>query len=293
MSPDPQDASVEASPAPSGGPPESPRRSLSNLLRWLVGRHWTWIDAHATLPPGRVSAAARVTIVYAVGALSLTLISYGVLRGDVQGAVGRAMLRLVGALAPGAERSIGPYRKLAEHLVWSLGCFTFYFLLPALVTRRVLGHRLRDYGLSGRGYWRHLPIYVGLFLPVGLLVLAVASSPDFQRQYPFYHHPVGVWDLALWEVFYALQFFSLEFFFRGFLLHGVKDRLGRYAIFAMVVPYVMIHFRKPLYETLGAVLAGTALGTLSLRTGSIWGGVTIHVAVAVSMDLAALAMRPS
>ncbi len=59
----------------------------------------------------------------------------------------------------------------------------------------------------------------------------------------------------------------------------------------MVVPYVMIHFRKPMFETVGAVIAGSVLGVLSLRTGSIWGGFLIHIAVAISMDVAAMAIR--
>ena len=40
------------------------------------------------------------------------------------------------------------------------------------------------------------------------------------------------------------------------------------------------------------MIAGSALGVLSLRTRTIMGGFTIHVAVAISMDIAALAMRP-
>ena len=64
--------------------------------------------------------------------------------------------------------------------------------------------------------------------------------------------------------------------------------VGVYSVFAMAVPYCMIHFNKPLAEVLGAILAGTILGTLSLRTRSIWCGVLIHVTVAVSMDLLSL-----
>jgi membrane protease YdiL (CAAX protease family) len=52
----------------------------------------------------------------------------------------------------------------------------------------------------------------------------------------------------------------------------------------MLLPYVMIHFTKPILEALGAVFAGTVLALMSLRTRSIWGGVTIHVAVAWTMD---------
>jgi membrane protease YdiL (CAAX protease family) len=50
----------------------------------------------------------------------------------------------------------------------------------------------------------------------------------------------------------------------------------------------MIHFSKPLAECLGSILAGIALGTVALRTGSIWGGVLVHCLVAWSMDLLAL-----
>ena len=40
--------------------------------------------------------------------------------------------------------------------------------------------------------------------------------------------------------------------------------------------------------TLAAILAGVVLGTLALRTRSIWAGFLIHVSVAISMDIAAL-----
>jgi membrane protease YdiL (CAAX protease family) len=59
-------------------------------------------------------------------------------------------------------------------------------------------------------------------------------------------------------------------------------------VLAMVVPYCMIHFGKPWAEALAAIIAGVVLGTLALKTRSIWSGFLIHVTVAVSMDLAAL-----
>ena len=96
----------------------------------------------------------------------------------------------------------------------------------------------------------------------------------------------------MWELLYAAQFLSLEFFFRGFLLHGLRRALGANAIFVMLVPYCMIHYGKPMPETIGAIGAGLILGTLAMRTRSIWGGVMIHVGVAVSMDMLALGYCP-
>jgi membrane protease YdiL (CAAX protease family) len=59
------------------------------------------------------------------------------------------------------------------------------------------------------------------------------------------------------------------------------------------VPYCMIHYGKPMTETIGAIFAGVILGTLAMRTRSIWGGVLIHVGVAWTMDLLAIAQCPS
>jgi uncharacterized protein len=264
---------------------------IRKLWNQLLSEPLQWIDDNRELPPSRLSPDARCTVVYLVSALVLTMLSYSVLSRDVQTGVSQMALDALGSLAPELRETIRPSDRLGRNICWSLGCFTFYFLLPAIVVRRVFGHRLRDYGLSTENFFRHLWIYLVMFIPVGCLVWIVASNPDFQRQYPFYKNPQGLLDFAIWEFFYALQFFSLEFFFRGFMLHGAKERLGRFAIFAMVVPYTMIHFRKPLYETIGAVIAGSALGVLSLRTRSVLGGFVIHVAVAISMDVAAVLMR--
>jgi membrane protease YdiL (CAAX protease family) len=84
------------------------------------------------------------------------------------------------------------------------------------------------------------------------------------------------------------SFFSLEFFFRGFVLQTLKYSLGSMAVPVMVIPYTMIHFSKPLPECIGAIIAGLVLGFLSLKTNRIWGGVLLHVAVAISMDVLAL-----
>jgi membrane protease YdiL (CAAX protease family) len=249
------------------------------------------IDDNAQVPPGPVLPETRCATVYIVSALCLCLLSYFVLSRALQASTRAVILEWLEHFAPALRADLVPYERLVEHSVWAVGCFVCYFVIPALVVRGVFRHRLADYGLTSQGLRQHLWVYVAMFAPVGVMVLLLADDPSFQHQYPFYRQPRGVSDFMIWECFYALQFFSLEFFFRGFMLHGVKDRLGRYAIFAMVIPYMMIHFQKPLLETLGAVIAGTILGVLSLRTGSIWGGVMIHVAVALSMDIAAYSIR--
>ena len=67
--------------------------------------------------------------------------------------------------------------------------------------------------------------------------------------------------------------------------------IGSLAVFVMVVPYSMIHLSKPLAECLGSILTGIVLGTVALRTKSIFGGVAVHCMVAWGMDLSALAQK--
>ncbi len=263
---------------------------ITDRLRSLVVETLDAVDA-STLPPGRISPRARTLTVFAIGALVLIAMSYGVLNADAQNAMATAIIDLARAISTDLGDALAPYRNLLRVAMWTTGALTFYFVIPAIVIRSVFGHRLRDYGLSLDGFGRHLKVYLLFFIPVATLVFVVAKAPDFQAKYPLYKGHIGLADLLVWELLYGLQFFALEFFFRGFLIHGVKDRAGALGVLAMVMPYVMIHFSKPLYETLGAVIAGTILGLLSLRTGSIAGGVLIHAGVAWTMDFAALMHR--
>lgn len=173
---------------------------------------------------------------------------------------------------------------------WSAFRVLGYFVVPVLLIKLVFKERLRDHGLETRGFLDHVWIYALSYTVVLLCVVLVSRHDEhFQTYYPFYHRANRSWlDFWAWELLYAAQFFSLEFFFRGFWLRAMKPSMGSQAIFAMVVPYCMIHFGKPFLETLAAIIAGLVLGTLSMKTRSIWSGFLIHVSVAVSMDMAAL-----
>lgn len=186
----------------------------------------------------------------------------------------------------------GDLAELYRLAYWALSTFFWYFLVPATFVKFGLKGKLTDYGMSLKGTLSHAWIYLVLYLAVLPFVVIVAFTPEFQKTYPFYSGAgASVGNLVRWEFLYALQFLSLEFFYRGFLIHALKPRFGFYAVFVSVIPYCMIHFGKPLPETLGAVIAGIALGTLSLFTRNIWGGVAIHVGVAVTMDVLSLFLQ--
>jgi membrane protease YdiL (CAAX protease family) len=181
------------------------------------------------------------------------------------------------------------YWELKGYVWWSGWRVAGYLILPMLVLLCMPGERIRDYHVSLRGFVKHLWIYVVLFMCVLPAVLIASKSASFRHTYPFYKLANrSSKDLWMWEGLYAAQFISLEFFFRGFILNGLRKALGSNAIFVMIVPYCMIHFQKPMPETLGAIGAGLILGTLAMRTKSIWGGVLIHIGVATTMDVLAL-----
>jgi membrane protease YdiL (CAAX protease family) len=181
--------------------------------------------------------------------------------------------------------------RLYELSWWAVGCVVFFFVLPALVVRLVFRQPLREYGVTlGEGF-RHWWIYLVMIAVMVPLIWLVSMQGSFQRAYPFYTpaRDEPLWPrFWCWELMYALQFFAIEFFFRGFMVHGLKHRFGVYGIFAMMVPYCMIHFLKPMPETFAAIIAGIVLGYMSLTTGSIWLGVVVHVCVALTMDFTAL-----
>ena len=75
------------------------------------------------------------------------------------------------------------------------------------------------------------------------------------------------------------------------MVGALRRTMGATAIFAMALPYCMIHYGKPYFEAHGAVIAGVVLGSLSMRTRSIYAGFLVHITVAVAMDLLSLWKR--
>ncbi|MBK8171606.1 MAG: CPBP family intramembrane metalloprotease [Sandaracinaceae bacterium] len=188
-----------------------------------------------------------------------------------------------------ADLRASQYYRLYEFVWWSGWRVLGYFILPAIVIKSAMRERLVDHGLSTEGFREHAWIY-GLFFFVVLIgVVGVSFTDEFSQYYPFYKQASRSWfDFGCWELLYAAQFFSLEFFFRGFILKSCKTMMGSHAIFAMIVPYCMIHYGKPALEAFAAIFAGLVLGTLAMKTRSIWSGFLIHVSVALSMDVAAM-----
>lgn len=164
-----------------------------------------------------------------------------------------------------------------------------YAFLPMIMIKFVFKENIRDYGLSIRGLKHHWKPYFVLFVVIFPIVFMASRTAAFQQMYPFIK-PIAysLGAFVLWELAYGLQFFAVEFLFRGYMLFGLEKKFGWYCLPIMTVPYCMIHFGKPMGESLGAILAGLLMGYLALKSRSIYGGALLHWLVALSMDALAI-----
>jgi membrane protease YdiL (CAAX protease family) len=283
---------------PSSKPPSRGPRWLDVCRLRLVTEPMRLADRESPLAGVRPASETeprldlQVAVVFVTAAVSLTLLEYLVKggHGRLAGYLDAVGLSSLAAWLRGAMDH-SPAHHFNELAYFSLGCTTVYFLLPTFVIKLGFRQPLRDYGLKLRGVFKDAWMYGLMLMAVVPAVVAVSFTAPFQARYPFYHLAPGepFWPYFIaWELLYALQFVALEFFFRGFLVHGTRRRLGYYSIFAMMVPYCMIHFGKPILETFAAIIAGIALGIMSLRTRSIWMGAGLHITVAWLMDTLAL-----
>ncbi|MCW3082955.1 MAG: hypothetical protein JWP12_321 [Bacteroidetes bacterium] len=232
----------------------------------------------------------KVMLICVTVAFSLTMIKY---LGDVRFMLSFLQGTRFTNLAASFDNimTVNKNAELYRLLYWVGTMIVFYFIVPVALIRFVFKQTLSDYGLRLKGAFKDYQLYVLMLCVMIPLVLFFSRTQSFQERYPFYDVRKGESfypNFVIWEIFYFLQFFALEFFFRGFMLHGTKQRFGFYSVFVMTIPYCMIHYGKPLPETIAAIIAGIVLGTLSLKSRSIWLGVAIHYSVAITMDLCSM-----
>ena len=128
-----------------------------------------------------------------------------------------------------------------------------------------------------------------------MLPILIASSflPSFLKQYPMYKTSeahifldVPEWvPVFAYEFAYGFDFITVELLFRGFLVIGLAQVLGRHAVLSMAVIYCFLHTGKPLGEAMSSIFGGYILGVIAYETKSIWGGVIVHVGIAWMMEV--------
>ncbi len=267
------------------------------LLAWPIARFfrasWVALDAEAlelrrAQPPGTVEWRPIAAALLGTFVLALQYY-YG--NAEYYERQLRAPLAELLARLAGEPRLPGRWSELGWESWWGVTRIGGY-LAPVAIWKLLFPRdRLRDLGLRGAGFGEHLWIYAACVAVMVPVLHLAQRQPDFGAYYPFYALAGRSWvDFLAWEAIYLGQFFALELFFRGWWI-GASRTLGAPAIFLVAVPYVAIHWGKPYFEAMGAMVAGVVLGSLAVRTRSIWAGLLVHSTIALLMDVAALRAR--
>ncbi|MDO4210884.1 MAG: CPBP family intramembrane metalloprotease [Bacteroidales bacterium] len=143
---------------------------------------------------------------------------------------------------------------------------------------------------------KFLKVYGLIFLALIPVFVAVSFTPQFLEFYPKMSitYCQGAFNMAdasligLFELCYANDFLGVESMFRGALVIGMTRWLGPRAVIPMALTYMSIHFGKPDLEMCSSVIGGYLLGILAYRTKHLWGGITIHLGIAMTFEFLGL-----
>lgn len=174
---------------------------------------------------------------------------------------------------------------LIEFLYWFTSDFITLFVFPVLIIKFIIKENLVDYGISIGDFKTGLKIS-SIFLLIMLPIIWFVSSTDsFVQKYPHLPSARESWNIFfIYESGMLLYMFAWEFMWRGFMLFGLKEKFGYYAVLIQMIPFVILHNGKPELETFGAIAGGIALGILALRTKSFYYCVVVHIGVMFMID---------
>lgn len=184
-----------------------------------------------------------------------------------------------------------------SHYLRIVGSFLFrsVFVLSSICLFRWLTtQRFGLYGLRrSTQYLRTYGLIYALLLPIFVIF---SFTPQFLDYYPRMQldRCVGAfgWDncrlISVFELCYGNDFLAVESLFRGALVIGLTRWLGPRAVLPMALTYMSIHLGKPDMEMLSSVFGGYILGILAYRTQHLWGGIIIHLGIAMLFEFLGL-----
>lgn len=175
---------------------------------------------------------------------------------------------------------------LIEYLYWFIGETIPLFILPLLIIKFLFKEKIRNYGVSAGNISLGIK-YTILFSIVMIIIVWLSSAnAEFAGRYPHIQSAKQSWTIFLiYELGMLIYMFNWEFTWRGYMLFGLEEKFGFYAIFIQMIPFVILHNGKPFLETIGAIFGGIALGFLAYRTRSVFYPVLVHFVTMFSIDL--------
>ncbi|MBD0400715.1 CPBP family intramembrane metalloprotease [Flammeovirga sp. EKP202] len=178
------------------------------------------------------------------------------------------------------------FSKARKVIIFFTGAIFLYFFFD----KKELSH---FYGLSLKA--KNLRPYFILLALIAPFIIGASFTPSFQKFYPFvkyaypevmaklYHFPKALF-IVFYEMVYALEFFGVELFFRGVLIFGLTKFIGKDVVVPMAITYAVFHFGKPMGEAISSIFGGYILGVIAYYSKSLWGGIIIHIGIALLME---------
>ena len=177
--------------------------------------------------------------------------------------------------------------KFYSSIYWFSADGFLMLVVPLIIIPLVLKGKPSDYGFR-LGDVKFGLKSSALFIIVMLPVLWIASgNKAFASTYPqggpFVRENIEV--LLYYELFVGFYMLAWEFFWRGYVLFGLKEKFGFYAIFIQMVPFFILHRGKPDIETFASIFAGLILGIQAWRANSFVYCFIVHWGVMIFVDV--------
>ncbi len=177
--------------------------------------------------------------------------------------------------------------KFFSTLYWFSTDGFLMFIIPIILIPLVLKGKPSEYGFRLGDYKFGLKSSL-LFIVVMIPFLWIASgNVSFAKTYPqggpFVRENISV--LLYYELFVGFYMFAWEFFWRGYMMFGLKQKFGYYAIFIQMLPFFILHRGKPDIETFASIFAGLILGIQAWRANSFIYCFLVHWCVMIFIDV--------
>lgn len=176
--------------------------------------------------------------------------------------------------------------RLDSRIYWFLLDGSFMFLIPVISIKFVFKKKLSDFGFTLGDKKFGLITSIIFFAFMFVTVWIVSASLEFTVAYPQGGNELktNIQLLLFYEFCILVYMLGWEFLWRGYMLFGLKEKLGYYTIFIQMIPFFILHKGKPELELFASIFAGIILGIQALRSRSFIYSWILHWLVMVSID---------
>jgi uncharacterized protein len=176
--------------------------------------------------------------------------------------------------------------RLMSRIYWLLSDGLVMFILSVFSIKFVLKGRLSDYGFTFGDKKFGFTSFLIFFLFMLPILWVASASQSFANMYPQGGSELktNLSLFVLYELCVLVYMLGWEFLWRGYMLFGLKIKLGYYAVFVQMIPFFILHRGKPDLELFASIFAGIVLGIQALRSNSFFYCWLLHSCVMVSID---------